>query len=164
MALPLDRIAFGIFCEDRMYDEGKAAGEFVNNVPRWLGMWNSMLDSLETDPHWKDGKHSGDCTKECHSCLRCEVEGFYRDAERILNIVPGMCVDCGGNGGDSDQKCPRCQGSGEDTDDLRSIVDVDHGKTIEDGFGSAWGGRCLECGRLSMQVVRPGKVQCGWCG
>jgi hypothetical protein len=35
---------------------------------------------------------------------------------------------------------------------------------IEDGFGNAWSKRCPECGRNSMQVVRPGKAQCGYCG
>lgn len=36
--------------------------------------------------------------------------------------------------------------------------------TIEDGFGSAWSKRCPECGKNSMQVVRPGKAQCKYCG
>jgi len=35
--------------------------------------------------------------------------------------------------------------------------------TIEDGFGSAWSARCPYCNQNSMQVVRPGKVQCGEC-
>ena len=35
---------------------------------------------------------------------------------------------------------------------------------ISDGFGSTWDKKCLECGRMSMEVVRPGKVQCGYCG
>jgi len=36
--------------------------------------------------------------------------------------------------------------------------------TIEDGFGSAVDSRCSECGFKTMQVVRPGKFQCGICG
>jgi hypothetical protein len=43
-------------------------------------------------------------------------------------------------------------GEGEDDD------------TIDDGFNNAWSKTCLECGRKSMQVVRPGKVQCAYCG
>lgn len=35
---------------------------------------------------------------------------------------------------------------------------------IEDGFGSVWSAWCYMCGRKSMQIVRPGKVQCGYCG
>lgn len=35
---------------------------------------------------------------------------------------------------------------------------------IEDGHGSAWSARCSDCGDLSMEVVRPGKVQCNNCG
>jgi hypothetical protein len=32
--------------------------------------------------------------------------------------------------------------------------------TIEDGFGNAWSETCPTCGEQSMEVVRPGKVQC----
>lgn len=36
--------------------------------------------------------------------------------------------------------------------------------TIEDGFGSAWSIVCPMCKRRSMEVVRPGKARCGYCG
>ncbi len=42
--------------------------------------------------------------------------------------------------------------------------EVDTPATIEDGFGSRWSAWCAMCGRKSMQVVRPGKVQCEFCG
>ena len=32
---------------------------------------------------------------------------------------------------------------------------------LEDGHGSAWSKRCPVCEELSMQIVRPGSVQCG---
>jgi len=35
---------------------------------------------------------------------------------------------------------------------------------ISDGFGSTWSLICPECGRKSMQVVRPSKAQCKYCG
>ncbi len=35
---------------------------------------------------------------------------------------------------------------------------------IEDGFGSSWSAYCAMCGKKTMQVVRPGKVQCADCG
>jgi len=35
---------------------------------------------------------------------------------------------------------------------------------IEDGFGSAISKTCPMCGKDSMQVVRPGKFQCQYCG
>lgn len=31
-------------------------------------------EAVETDPLWARGRHSGDCTKEAHSCLRCQIE------------------------------------------------------------------------------------------
>lgn len=37
-------------------------------------------------------------------------------------------------------------------------------ETIEDGFGSEWSAYCPTCKRKSMQIVRPGKVQCTYCG
>jgi hypothetical protein len=35
---------------------------------------------------------------------------------------------------------------------------------ISDGFGGEWSAICPVCGRRSMSVVRPGKVQCEYCG
>jgi len=32
---------------------------------------------------------------------------------------------------------------------------------IEDGYGSAWSERCPLCKELSMQIMRPGEVECG---
>lgn len=32
---------------------------------------------------------------------------------------------------------------------------------IEDGFGSAWSKSCPVCKKPTMEVVRPGKIQCG---
>jgi hypothetical protein len=37
-------------------------------------------------------------------------------------------------------------------------------ETIEDGFGAMCSIRCPQCGLKSMQVVRPGKFQCAFCG
>ncbi len=37
------------------------------------------------------------------------------------------------------------------------------GEVISDGFGSAWSKICPECKSPTMQVVRPGKVQCTNC-
>ena len=34
---------------------------------------------------------------------------------------------------------------------------------ISDGFGNYWSAICPECGQRTMQVVRPGKVQCTNC-
>ena len=36
-------------------------------------------------------------------------------------------------------------------------------KVVSDGFGSIWDLRCPNCGEDSIQVVRPGKVQCAIC-
>ncbi len=43
-------------------------------------------------------------------------------------------------------------------------IDVAIGDSISDDCGNTWSATCLECGRKSMHVVRPGKVQCAYCG
>jgi hypothetical protein len=35
---------------------------------------------------------------------------------------------------------------------------------ITDGFGSYWSKTCPQCGKDSMEVVRPGSCQCKECG
>ena len=35
---------------------------------------------------------------------------------------------------------------------------------ITDGFGNYWSIICPDCGEESMEIVRPGKVQCWHCG
>ncbi len=41
---------------------------------------------------------------------------------------------------------------------------VDEDEKITDGFGSVWSITCAQCHKPTMQVVRPGKAQCGSCG
>ena len=48
-----------------------------------------------------------------------------------------------------------------ESQEVEGVADND---TIEDGFGSSWSIVCPMCGKKSMQVVRPGKVQCEYCG
>ena len=36
--------------------------------------------------------------------------------------------------------------------------------TISDGFGATWSKKCPMCGKDTMEIVRPGWVQCGNCG
>jgi len=71
-------------------------------------------------------------------------------------------------------RCPVCgsllSGNGqvlrcEDVGDNGCMFEQpkEEGETIKDGFGSEWSIYCHECGRPSMHVVRPGKVQCGLC-
>jgi hypothetical protein len=44
------------------------------------------------------------------------------------------------------------------------VTDTQHEGIISDGFGGSWSIICPECGKPSMEIVRPGKVQCGGCG
>jgi len=41
---------------------------------------------------------------------------------------------------------------------------LDSYRKITDGYGGRWSITCPECGKDTMHVVRPGKVQCGECG
>ena len=35
----------------------------------------------------KDAIHDGDCTKQCHSCQRCQADRAFADADRIIAFV-----------------------------------------------------------------------------
>jgi hypothetical protein len=32
-------------------------------------------------------KHSGDCTNECHSCIRCQSEVVFEVADRAMKMI-----------------------------------------------------------------------------
>lgn len=46
----------------------------------------------------------------------------------------------------------------------RRVESINRDDSISDGFGGFWSAWCRECGKKSMHVVRPGKVQCSFCG
>ena len=69
-----------------------------------------------------------------------------------------ICDDCGAKGAFDfmgDCYCDQCLS--------KDLYEPKDASTIEDGFGSCWSAWCPECGKKSMSVVRPGKVQCNNC-
>ena len=57
-------------------DEGES-------VDAWVEKWDRTVFE------WGSGDHSGDCTKQCHTCLRCLYEEYMAkvpDARRLLGI------------------------------------------------------------------------------
>lgn len=41
---------------------------------------------------WLTTTHDGDCTKQCHTCLRCHAEQLYREADAFaaaIRAIPG---------------------------------------------------------------------------
>lgn len=46
---------------------------------------------------------------------------------------------------------------------IEGLVTSEKLETVSDGFGSVWSKICPNCGKSSMQVVRPGKIQCATC-
>lgn len=54
--------------------------------------WAALMKACETDPLWSDGKHSGDCTRQSHTCARCLVE-CYRDAWKAVDVAGGSIRD-----------------------------------------------------------------------
>ncbi len=80
-----------------------------------------------------------------HLCDTCTKEFATCDAK---NVRWGIDIDPSLRGKDAD-KVVRCDAYSE---------------AITDGFGNYWPKRCPECGRMSMEVVRPGKAQCEYCG
>jgi len=46
---------------------------------------------------------------------------------------------------------------------VQEISEPKSKKTITDG-DTTWINKCHDCGKASMQVVRPGQIQCKYCG
>ena len=64
-------------------------------------------------------------------------------------------------------ECPflgEAQNQYEQIATLKAEVERLRDQTISDGFGSTWSKKCPMCGKDTMEVVRPGKVQCANCG
>lgn len=53
-------------------------------IEEGIDHWYKLKKSLEEEP-WRWGKHSGDCTKQCHTCNRCLVEQYQVRALELLN-------------------------------------------------------------------------------
>ncbi len=58
-----------------------------------LWYFDEEINDIGLDWYWKNfeefregakGEHSGDCTNECHSCLRCHVEIIYAKADKFI--------------------------------------------------------------------------------
>lgn len=41
-----------------------------------LAWARKIENSVENDPLWAEGMHSGDCTKQPHTCSRCFLENY----------------------------------------------------------------------------------------
>lgn len=78
--------------------------------------------------------------------------------DREIDLDPNaICDKCGSKGAFDlmgDCLCPKCLKWKEPKDS----------STIDDGFGHEWSAWCPKCGKKSMSIVRPGKVQCNNCG
>jgi hypothetical protein len=47
---------------------------------------------------------------------------------------------------------------------IPAVDDPSEEDTISDGFGSVWSAICPQCHERTIEIVRPGKVQCTNCG
>ena len=47
---------------------------------------------------------------------------------------------------------------------LMRMLEERDGNMLDDGFGNSWSKTCPMCHMQTMQIVRPGKVQCSICG
>lgn len=59
------------------------AWEHTEGAEGALAWMRRMESGLDEEP-WKDGKHSGDCTKTAHTCSRCFIESYERKAAEML--------------------------------------------------------------------------------
>ena len=47
--------------------------------------WMRRIESSLDEEPWANGKHSGDCTQTAHTCARCFIEDFERQADELLS-------------------------------------------------------------------------------
>jgi len=59
--------------------------DFYDSFDEAVLGFNNMLREIEISSYWKDGRHDGDCTKQCHSCFRCLVEEFTDEAKEMIS-------------------------------------------------------------------------------
>ena len=58
---------------------------------RLLYFMCANIDGLRKDLSWKDGKHSGDCTKSPWSCTRCHTEDYFNRATDLYEKFTNTC-------------------------------------------------------------------------
>jgi hypothetical protein len=79
----IEGIAFTLFLESWMVDDESIIDcdeyfiFYMKN--KWINIWLPGRTS----------RHLGDCTNMCFSCLRCQVDEFFKQAEHIYNILEG---------------------------------------------------------------------------
>jgi ribosomal protein S27AE len=90
----------------------------------------------------------------------------------VHSRLEAICLPCAGKLNVSaytletpDEKVPCCE-CGINTIWRRSAGDraIKYPVYITDNHGSYWSKTCPQCGQDTMEVIRPGKVQCGRCG
>jgi len=94
---------------------------------------------------------------------------FLGDDPKTMRVCTvSLCQLCGGSGRDPNWRRIVRQSSDATGEPSGNPGELDHigdaTDMIEDGLGNSWPIVCPTCGRRSMQVVRPGKAQCGYCG
>jgi hypothetical protein len=89
-------------------------------------------------------------------CALCGCSEYPVECGPRQNKLPAGCLVVF-DGGQSVWICRRC------SRDPMVMERLESDPTITDG-STTWSKRCPECGGLTMQVVRPGKVQCAKCG
>lgn len=59
------------------------AAMLLNRDEDWCGLSYGRKIVAEG----QSAEHSGDCTKECHTCVRCQADRALADADRIISAV-----------------------------------------------------------------------------
>jgi hypothetical protein len=49
-----------------------------------INKFKGFIKVMEEEDCWKDGKHSGDCTKVPATCFRCLVEEYRSRASKLI--------------------------------------------------------------------------------
>jgi hypothetical protein len=52
------------------------------DAERAISFARRWFSAMDDDAEWANGRHSGDCTKQPHSCIRCQAEEYIAEARR----------------------------------------------------------------------------------
>ena len=123
--------------------------------------WGALRPHRCANPVWKDG-YCKTHQQSAHAAIAekdKEIERLKKDSDRYRKLRRMHCnefqniyvASLNGN-----------RSFDELVDGIQTFLLDDN--MIDDGFGNSWSKTCPMCHMQTMQIVRPGKVQCSICG
>ena len=129
-------IFFVSFCIWIIRSAYKDRKHFISEIEHINSHYDKMAKKMEEYLFYREEYYKQHGTYLCPECVKNVMTIDYCNGKKFL-------------------KCLSCK-----------IVEVDNVNEdmLEDGFGGYWSKWCGVCNQPTIEIVRPGKVQCGNCG